>query len=118
MLSANEVSTPRLETPPATATATAGNSAPAAATTERGPVSLAAARPLLVRLGACGVYLALMARLGAAGAVQWVTALLVVAIPLARPARPALGRWLEGALPFALFLAAYDALGLARDAHW
>lgn len=101
MLSANDVST-RLETRAAETTATPARSA---------RFTPAFRRSAALRLAACGVYLALMARLGGAGAVQWVTAVIVVFTPLAGPA---LRRWLQGAMPFALFLAAYDALGLAR----
>ncbi len=115
MLSANEVST-RIE-PRATE---------AVATKEPGWLSPAVLRQSGLRLGACGVYLAVMARLGAAGAIQWTTAAILVATPLVGPPMPVLRRWLRGVLPFALFLAAYDALGLARGSvvargvhvHW
>jgi hypothetical protein len=127
MLSANDVST-RIETRAEKAVATYE---PTRLSNElwirlSSRFSSAVLRQSALRLGACGVYLTLMARVGAAGAVQWTTAAVLVATPLAGPFLPVLQRWLRGVLPFALFLAAYDALGLARGSvvargvhvHW
>jgi membrane-associated phospholipid phosphatase len=114
MFSADDVST-RIE-PPATETAAAIRPA-------RTPISRAAWRRSALRAALAAVYLASLARFGAGGTVHWVTAAIFVATPLAGPR---LRGWLRGALPFALFLAAYDVLGLARAAvvargvnvHW
>jgi hypothetical protein len=70
-------------------------------------------RESAVRLLAAVAYLALMARLGTTAMSHWLLAALWVATPAARPA---LRRWLEDVLPFVLFPALYDALGLVRSA--
>jgi hypothetical protein len=106
MLSPDEVS-PRLE--PRVAQAARATARAIAGRLASG--RLFVSRLIVSRLVAATAYLAVMARLGTTSASHWALAALFVALPLTR-AR--LREALLDAVPFVLFVAIYDALGLVR----
>jgi membrane-associated phospholipid phosphatase len=85
--------------------------APARFDEGREPTSLDVARVLAPRLAIAVAYLAILARFELCGPVHWVLAAVFVASGIGN--RRARGALLD-ALPFALFAAAYDLLGIAR----
>jgi inositol phosphorylceramide synthase catalytic subunit len=75
------------------------------------PVARVPARAIMGRAALAAAYLALMARLGTTSASHWALAAVLVAGPLVPPR---LRDVLRDAIPFLLFVAIYDALGLVR----
>jgi membrane-associated phospholipid phosphatase len=75
------------------------------------PMARAIARAAAARVVLAALYLALMTRLGTTSLSHWVLALLFIAPPLVSPR---VSDVLRDALPFVLFAAIYDALGLVR----